>query len=139
MRRFRSFSAALLLGLLVAGSSGCSSPNRGTWKGSFDGNVSGTVEFSINTRGTKLTGKMDGKTSDGQEFHATMEGSLRGLDLVAEFTGSATTEYRPVPFTGVMKGELVQGKSHGSWECTLRFTEQRLRGSWQTQQVAAPQ
>jgi len=37
--------------LLVAG---CSSPNRGIWKGTFDGSVSGTVEFRINARGTSL-------------------------------------------------------------------------------------
>ena len=99
--------------------------------------MAGSVEFTINTRGTNLTGTMTGKTAGGEDFHASMKGSLSGMDLVAEFEGSATTDFRPVPFNGVVKGQLLQGKAHGSWECTLRFTDQRMLGTWQTDQTAA--
>jgi len=131
--------ATRLLLLALAASlvtlAGCSSPNRGQWKGDFDGSVAGTVEFTINTRGTSLSGKMDGKTASGEDFHATMKGTLAGVDLVAEFEGSATTDYRPVPFTGVMRGELRAGQAHGSWECTIRFTQTPMSGSWRVSQV----
>lgn len=123
-----------LLVLTAVVLAGCSSPNRGEWKGDFDGSVSGTVEFTINTRGTSLTGKMDGKTAGGEDFHATMKGTLRGVDLVAEFAGSATTDYRPVPFTGVMRGELLRGQAHGTWECTIRFTQTAMHGGWRVGQ-----
>ncbi len=134
--RLRLVVPALSLAVAVL-AQGCSSPNRGEWKGDFDGSVTGTVDFTINTRGTKLTGTMAGKTSGGQDFHATMEGTLAGVDLVAELEGSATTDYRPVPFTGVMKGELLRGKAHGSWECTIRFTDQKMNGDWRVTQVVA--
>lgn len=125
-----------LVGAAIA-VTGCSSPNRGHWAGSFEGSVAGTVEFTIDTRGSNLTGTMTGKTEGGEDFHASMKGSLSGMDLVAEFEGSATTDFRPVPFNGVMKGQLLQGKSHGSWECTLRFTDQRMTGTWQADQTVA--
>ena len=132
MKRFLRLAALGTAVLAV----GCSSPNRGLWQGDFDGSVAGTVQFTINTRGTSLTGKMDGKTASGEDFHATMKGSLAGVDLVAEFEGSATTDFRPVPFTGVMKGELRQGQAHGTWECTIRFTQTRMSGGWRVTQAA---
>ena len=134
MRTAARLASLALLASFVA-LAGCSSPNRGLWKGDFDGSVAGTVEFTINTRGTSLTGKMDGKTASGEDFHATMKGTLTGVDLVAEFEGSATTDFRPVPFTGVMKGELRQGQAHGTWECTIRFTQTQMNGTWRVTQV----
>jgi hypothetical protein len=134
MRRRLAF-AALVCGLWLAA---CSSPNRGKWQGDFDGSVAGTVEFTINTRGTSLRGTMEGKTASGEDFHAKMKGTLAGDDLVAEFEGSATTDFRPVPFTGVMRGQLLNGQAHGTWECTIRFTESSMQGSWKVTQAATP-
>lgn len=115
--------------------SGCSSPNRGTWKGTFDGSVSGTVEFRINARGTSLTGKMEGTTQSGAPFHAEMEGEIRGELFRADFEGKSDTDFRPVPFNGSMRGRLGSGKGSGDWDARIRFTQEELRGSWSVDQV----
>jgi hypothetical protein len=113
----------------------CSSPNRGVWRGTFDGSVAGTVEFRISARGTSLTGTMEGSTRDRQPFHADLEGTIKGDYFYATFEGTGSAELRPVPFAGFMKGELRDGRGEGDWEATLRFTEQELRGGWRVDQV----
>jgi len=133
MRPRRPAFIALLLAVpLVAG---CSSPNRGSWKGTFDGSVSGTVEFRINARGTSLTGKMEGTTESGAPFHAAMEGEIRGELFRADFEGKSDTDFRPVPFNGAMRGRLGSGKGSGDWDARIRFTQEELRGSWSVAQV----
>ncbi len=124
---------ALAAVLLVLAS--CTSPNRGTWKGTFAGSVSGTVEFRINARGTSLTGKMEGTTQAGAPFHADMKGELHGEIIRSDFEGRADTDYRPVPFSGLMRGRLGEGKGSGDWDARLRFTQEELRGSWSVEQV----
>lgn len=116
----------------------CRSPNRGVWKGTFEGSVAGVVEFRIDTRGTSLTGTMAGATRGGQPFQADLEGKVKGDYFYATFEGRGSAELRPVPFTGFMKGELGRGAGSGEWEATLRFTAQKLRGGWQVEQVAQP-
>ena len=93
---------AMLAAALLAA---CSSPNRGKWSGTFDGSVAGTVDFTINARGTALEGKMEGATTDGAPFHATMKGTIRDNYFYANFEGRTDTGLRPIPFTGFMKGE----------------------------------
>ena len=134
MRRCFAIAVLVSAGAFLA----CSSPNRGKWQGDFEGSVAGTVEFTINTRGTSLRGTMEGKTASGEDFHAKMKGTLAGDDLVAEFEGSATTDFRPVPFTGVLRGQLLRGQAHGTWECTIRFTESSMQGTFKVTQETPP-
>jgi hypothetical protein len=109
----------------------CSSPNRGVWKGDFEGSVTGVVEFRINTSGTKLSGSMAGQTSDGAAFAAKMTGKITDdTFFYATFTGSAESGLRPIPFEGFLRGELGAGRAQGDWECTLRFTGVKFSGSW---------
>lgn len=113
----------------------CSSPNRGAWSGTFDGSVSGQVDFTINSRGTALTGKMEGTTSDGSPFHATMKGKITDRYFYATFEGRTDTGLRPIPFEGFMKGELGDGKGAGDWDAKIRFTQTAMNGTWTVEQT----
>lgn len=132
-RGVRALGAAVALLSLAA----CNSPNRGVWRGTFDGSVAGTVEFRINARGTRLTGRMEGTTREGAAFHAEMEGSIHGDVFSATFEGRSDTDFRPVPFDGRMGGRLVVGDGQGDWRARLRFTQEELHGSWNVHQVGA--
>ena len=126
---------ALSVPLLLAA---CGSPNRGAWTGTFDGSVSGTVEFTINARGTSLTGTMEGKTSDGSPFHAEMEGKITDRYFYATFDGRTDTGLRPIPFEGLMKGELADGQGQGEWDAKIRFTQTPMNGTWTVRQGVRP-
>jgi len=115
---------------------GCSSPNRGVWAGTFDGSVAGTVEFRINTRGTRLTGSLTGATRDGNPFHAEMEGKIEDQYFYATFEGKSLAGGLPVAFDGFLRGELQEGKASGDWSCTLRLAQRKLSGAWHADQVA---
>ncbi len=125
---------AVIAGLALAAA--CSSPDRGVWTGTFDGSVAGTVEFTINSRGTSLEGKMEGATSDGSPFHAKMKGTIRDTYFYATFNGRTDTGLRPIPFTGFMKGELAGGQGVGEWDATIRFTQNQVNGTWSVKQQA---
>ncbi len=127
---FRLLPLLLLLNLIA-----CSSPNRGIWAGTFDGDISGTVEFEINTRGTQLKGEMEGETRGGQPFKADMEGTLDGSLIHATFTGVSRTGALPVFFDGSMSGDLFGGEGEGDWECEIRHARIHLKGNWITEQV----
>ena len=131
-----SRSLILLVWLLGVGLVACSSPNRGYWSGSFDGSVSGVVDFEINARGSRVKGKMKGKTSDGQVFEATLEGSLRRDYLRAEFEGGVGSGLGlAVPFTGTMTGSLDLGRGQGDWTCRLFRQQNELDGTWSVEQT----
>jgi len=119
-----------LFGMALLALAACSSPNRGSWSGTFDGSVAGAVDFTINTRGTSLEGKMEGTTSDGSPFHAKMKGTIRETYFYATFDGRTDTGLRPIPFEGFMKGELAAGKGSGEWDATIRFTSSKMNGTW---------
>lgn len=125
----------MLVVLLLAA---CSSPNRGAWTGTFDGSVSGTVDFTIDARGNSLTGRMEGKTSDGSPFHAEMEGKITDRYFYATFEGRTDTGLRPIPFEGFMKGELGDGQGKGDWDAKIRFTQTPMNGTWTVRQGARP-
>jgi hypothetical protein len=131
-RGFARRATIAALGLAAA----CSSPNRGVWSGTFDGSVTGTVEFTINARGTALEGRMEGATSDGSPFHAAMKGTIRDTYFYANFDGRTDTGLRPIPFEGFMKGELGDGKGAGDWDAKIRFTQTAMNGTWSVQQTA---
>lgn len=125
-----------LLSALLPGLLACSSPNRGVWRGEFGGSVSGVVEFRINTRGTELTGSMEGETRGHQPFSAEMEGKIRGGYFYATFEGTARSELRPIPFEGFLKGEIRDGAAEGDWEADPRFGQfGKLAGTWWVEQV----
>ncbi len=126
-------ASLLALVLLVAA---CQSPNRGSWAGTFDGSVAGTVEFRINARGTRLTGELSGETQDRQPFAAEMEGRLSGDRFYAKFAGKSRAGMLPVAFEGLMEGELKAGHGEGEWSCELRFNQRRLKGHWRVEQVS---
>ncbi len=125
----------LALAVTLASLAACSSPNRGEWSGTFAGSVSGTVEFIINARGTALTGKMEGATTDGAPFHADMEGKITDRYFYATFEGRTDTGLRPIPFEGFMKGELGDGKGAGDWDAKIRFTDTQMNGTWTVTQT----
>ncbi len=130
----RAFGVLVLAALSGAS---CFSPNRGRWAGTFEGSVSGVVEFEINARGTRLEGRMTGETREGQAFSATLEGILRQDYIDVEFEGRASTGAAlAAPFDGRMTGSLEAGNGRGDWQATLRFAGTALGGSWQVQQVA---
>lgn len=130
--RFRGAAALGLLTLTLA----CGSPNRGHWSGTFDGSVSGTVEFDINARGTRVEGRMTGSTVDGEPFRATLEGILRQDYFRADFEGRAGGSFGlPVPFEGEMTGSLDRGLGSGDWACTLWRSSSRLQGTWSVEQI----
>jgi hypothetical protein len=125
---------SLVLGLLTFSS--CSSPNRGSWAGTFDGDVSGTVEFRINARGTKVRGTMDGTTAQGEPFKASLEGILREDFLALDFEGAAAADQRlPLAFDGEMTGSLIEGRGTGDWLAKIRLAGMGLNGTWQVEQV----
>lgn len=116
----------------------CSSPNRGRWSGTFDGNVNGVVEFEINTRGTRLRGSMDGQTSTGEPFEAKIEGILRQDYIDAEFEGAATAgRGLPLRFEGRMTGSLAAARGEGDWQATIKVTGSPMAGTWQVEQSAS--
>ncbi len=117
------------------------SPHRGSWSGTFTGDVTGVVDFEINGAGTEIEGSMDGETREGQPFVAEIEGILRTGYIDATFQGRATSNGLPVPFEGRMTGDLEgsepgDGRGGGEWEATLSFPEVRLRGTFDVEQVA---
>jgi hypothetical protein len=128
-RLVRGVAGVALLSLAA-----CRSPNRGTWSGTFDGSVAGSVDFTINARGTTLEGTMEGATSDGSPFHAKMKGTIRDAYFYATFDGRTDTGLRPIPFEGFMKGELVAGQGKGEWDATIRFTSAKMNGTWNVTQ-----
>ena len=135
MRTAQRFVTALLALSVLA----CSSPNRGIWGGTFDGSVSGRVEFRINARGTSLTGSMEGETREGQPFTAEMEGRLNeDRFFYATFEGTSRAGALPVAFEGLMRGELDAGESEGDWTATLKMTGTELRGGWSAEQRDVP-
>lgn len=113
----------------------CSSPNRGVWRGTFEGSVSGEVEFRINSRGTRLEGTMVGDTKDGQPFRAEMEGKVNGDFFYATFKGASRVRALPVAFEGFLKGSLSAGQGEGDWECELALARTKLAGRWRVEQV----
>lgn len=122
----------LLLFVLAA----CSSPNRGHWSGDFDGSVSGVVEFEINARGTRIKGKMTGKTVNGEDFRATLEGILRQDFINADFQGLSQSSFGlPLRFKGNMTGSLARGAGAGDWKAELLSAGTRFRGAWRVTQT----
>lgn len=129
--RIRGGFGLWLVLLLAFPAIGCWSPNRGRWAGTFDGSVDGTVEFEINARGTRLSGRMQGATRSGEPFQATLEGILREDFIDAGFAGTAgSTAGLPVTFEGRMSGSLADGEGTGDWQATLRFAGTRMAGTW---------
>lgn len=131
-----SVAGVLILLVFLVLALACSSPNRGRWSGTFDGSVSGTVEFDINARGTKVKGRMNGETVNGEPFRATLEGVLRQDFFRADFEGRAGGSLGlPVPFTGEMTGSLDLGVGRGEWNCTLWRGSGTLQGTWSVEQI----
>lgn len=130
------FRKGLLLfaGLLVGVLAGCGSPNRGHWNGTFEGSVSGSMEFDISAYGDKLKGSLSGSTRDGQPFEAKLAGRVKGEHFFAEIEGMSRAGALPVAFEGLMKGSLAEGQGEGDWSCTLRFNQVRLKGRWEARQ-----
>ena len=131
-------AARALLTLVLCALGACSSPNRGHWSGTFDGSVSGVVEFRINARGTRLTGSLTGSTRDGQPFAAEMEGKMRGEHFYATFEGTSRAGVLPVAFEGLMRGSLGEGAGSGDWTCELKVSRLHLEGTWEVEQVGIP-
>lgn len=126
-------SFPVLAVLLLAG---CQSPFRGDWSGTFDGTVSGTVSFEINARGTKMRGRMIGKTAQGQDFEAKLEGKLTYGHIDAFFRGSSPSDFGlPIAFEGRMGGELFDDQGSGSWQATLLAGRAAMSGSWAVARV----
>lgn len=118
---------------------GCQSPFRGDWSGTFDGTVSGTVSFEINTRGTRLRGRMQGKTAQGQSFEAKLDGKLSYGHIDAFFRGSSKNDLGlPLAFEGKMGGELTETEGGGSWEASLLMGQAPMTGSWTVTKIQAP-
>jgi hypothetical protein len=128
---FRAFALLLVVGVLAA----CSSPNRGTWQGTFDGSLSGTVEFRIDSRGTSLSGTFEGATSSGQPFTAEMEGKINDRYFYATFKGTGRTEVYPVPFEGFLRGDLGSGQANGDWEAQISVSPVKMKGAWTARQL----
>jgi hypothetical protein len=119
--------------------SSCASPNRGVWRGAFDGTVSGTVEMEIGWRGTKVTGEMRGRTRDGQPFEATLGGSLAWDRLEATFRGASQSGMGlPLTFEGEMAGSLLEGRGEGEWAARLMAGRMPMSGTWRIEQVEGP-
>ncbi len=113
----------------------CSSPNRGWWQGSFEGDVAGTMELSINARGTKAKGEVTGRLSSGEGFRAEFEGTLNQGFLRAELTGSSETSVGlRAGFEGLITGDLAAGKGAGQWKADLKPAGRQLEGEWQASQ-----
>ena len=96
---------------MLAATLACSSPNRGRWQGTFEGGVDGTMEFTVNARGTEAEGKITGATRRGEKFEADFEGSLNQGFLNADFEGSSQTGVGlPAGFRGKLQGDLARGQ-----------------------------
>jgi len=132
-----AIASLALLCLALASLAACSSPDRGRWQGSFEGGVAGTMEFTVNARGTKADGKITGATRDGQKFDAEFEGSLNQGFLNAEFEGSGQTGMGlPAGFRGKLQGDLENGAGKGSWTVDLIQVRAHYQGKWSATQVA---
>ncbi|HEX4955454.1 MAG TPA: hypothetical protein VF017_18845 [Thermoanaerobaculia bacterium] len=133
-RALPPFGPALVvvLGLLVLS---CRSPHRGLWRGSFDGTVSGEMEFRISSWGAKLEGSMQGRTREGSPFEADLEGKMRGEAFYARIEGSARGGVLPVAFEGLMRGELGGERGGGDWQVEIKLTREPMAGRWQASRV----
>lgn len=129
------FRSLLLAGLAIA----CSSPNRGRWEGSFEGGISGTMHFDVNTRGTRAEGRIVGTTSRGQDFRADFEGTLNHDYLRADFEGSGESGFGVAAgFRGELSGTLAQGRGEGKWRADLLRAGTHWEGRWRATQVEVP-
>ncbi|HVS15133.1 MAG TPA: hypothetical protein VMV46_14490 [Thermoanaerobaculia bacterium] len=139
-RRWQKRAAALVLAAaLVATAPGCGSPDRGWWRGTFDGTVTGTVEFEIGTRGTRLRGSMHGATRDGQPFEADLRGTLDRGRIEATFEGRSRSGLGlPARFDGALVGSLRDGAGKGTWNARVTLPQMILEGSWSVVQTAPP-
>jgi hypothetical protein len=132
-RRHR-YSVALALAATLAA---CSSPNRGRWQGTFEGGVDGTMEFTVNARGTRADGRITGATRRGEKFEAKFEGSLNQGFLNARLEGSSQTGIGlPAGFRGELQGDLAEGDAAGSWKVDLIQVRAHYEGQWAAKQVA---
>ena len=132
--RHRRYCLALALGAALAA---CSSPDRGRWQGTFEGGVDGTMEFTVNARGTDAEGKISGATRGGEKFEAEFEGSLNQGFLNAAFEGSSQTGMGlPAGFRGKLQGDLAEGKAAGTWTVDLIQVRAHYEGTWAATQVA---
>ena len=105
------------------------SPLRGRWAGTFDGSVSGTVEFRIGVRGTSVSGTMTGQTSSGEPFSADLDGQVSGGYLQAGFTGSGRGGPLGIQFRGTLEGPLDpagRAETSGTWRCALERAGQQI-------------
>jgi len=133
LRRRSAGAAALALAALAA--LACSSPNRGRWSGTFDGGVSGDMEFTVDARGTRAEGRITGATRHGEAFEASFEGSLNQGFLNADFEGRSETGFGlPAGFRGSLQGTLEQGKGEGSWTVDLIQARAHYEGAWSATQ-----
>jgi hypothetical protein len=134
--RGRGYWLALALAL-VSIFAACSSPNRGRWQGTFEGGVDGTMEFTVNARGTKADGRITGATRRGEKFEAKFEGSLNQGFLNARFEGSGQTGVGlPAGFRGELQGDLAEGIAAGRWKVDLIQVRTHYEGKWAATQVA---
>ena len=127
----------LALASLLAACVACSSPNQGRWRGSFDGGVTGDMEFTVNARGTRADGRITGATRRGEKFEASFEGSLNQGFLNARFEGSGETGIGlPARFEGSLQGDLEGGGAEGTWTVDLLQARAHYEGTWSATQVA---
>jgi hypothetical protein len=138
-RRSRRRPLAHLTAALALATLACASPDRGWWRGTFDGTVSGTVEFEISTRGTKLRGSMTGSTRDGQPFEGDLRGQLDRGRIEATFEGRSRTGMGlPIKFDGALVGTLADGVGGGTWNARVTMPQMIMDGSWSVEQRAPP-
>ncbi len=131
-RLLRRTALLLVLGSLVLA---CRSPHRGLWRGTFDGTVSGEMEFRISSWGSSLEGSMKGQTREGSPFEADLEGKMRGEAFYARVDGSARGGVLPVAFGGLMRGELGGDEGGGDWKVEIKLTREAMAGRWQASRV----
>ncbi|HRC86031.1 MAG TPA: hypothetical protein PK413_10515 [Thermoanaerobaculia bacterium] len=129
VRRWRVGFVALLA--LAA----CTGPNHGKWAGTFEGSVSGVMKFEISVFGGRLSGTLEGSTAEGQPFSAKLQGRLRGQSFYAVLSGASQAGLLRIPFEGLMKGDLADGKGGGDWTAQLKPSGERLAGTWTAEQV----
>jgi hypothetical protein len=133
-RRRRRYWLTLAVAATLAA---CSSPNRGRWQGTFEGGVDGTMEFTVNARGTSAEGRITGATRRGETFEAEFEGSLNQGFLNARFEGSGQTGIGlPAGFRGSLQGDLADGDAAGSWKVDLLQVRTHYEGTWAAVQAA---
>ena len=127
---------AVASGIAIATTFACSSPNRGRWQGTFAGGVDGTMEFTVNSRGTEAEGRISGATRRGEKFEADFEGSLNQNFLNAKFEGSSQTGMGlPAGFRGELQGDLAERAGEGSWTVDLIQVRAHYEGTWNATQV----